>query len=269
MDNLEKTKASFNYRNPLIRGEPKPAFGLKEEDASMPNHTSHMKTIQNARLKEFSIETSGFELLNHKSAVKDFFNDLEVTEIYYPEMTKLVKERVLADEVHIVSHISRNEAEVESGKRKGAHRLVHNDFTPNFKSTLEPLLEETNSKPSKILVFNLWRRFDKDGIDAPFALCDARTVNEKELIPTDLHNYLEGQEDSLTVEIYQSSFSEKHQWNYYPKMNRDEVLMFKTYDSTLNPFMPTLHSAFDDNSFGDKEVSPRKSLEVRAICFFN
>ena len=49
----------------------------------------------------------------------------------------------------------------------------------------------------------------------------------------------------------------------------DEVLMFKTYDSTLNPFMPTLHSAFDDNSFGDKEVSPRKSLEVRAICFFN
>jgi hypothetical protein len=52
-------------------------------------------------------------------------------------------------------------------------------------------------------------------------------------------------------------------------MNRDEVLMFKTYDSTLNPFMPTLHSAFDDNSFGDKEVSPRKSLEVRAICFFN
>jgi hypothetical protein len=33
--------------------------------------------------------------------------------------------------------------------------------------------------------------------------------------------------------------------------------------------MPTLHSAFDDNSFGDKKVSPRKSLEVRAICFFN
>ena len=49
----------------------------------------------------------------------------------------------------------------------------------------------------------------------------------------------------------------------------NEVLMFKTYDSTLNPFMPTLHSAFDDNSLKNKKVSPRESLEVRAICFFN
>ena len=45
--------------------------------------------------------------------------------------------------------------------------------------------------------------------------------------------------------------------------------MFKTYDSTLNPFMPTLHSAFDDIAFEGKDVSPRMSLEVRAICFFN
>ena len=73
MNNFEKTEASFNYRNPLNKDEPKPAFGLEEEDASMPNHSSHMKSIQNARLREFSIETSGFELLNHKSAVKDFF----------------------------------------------------------------------------------------------------------------------------------------------------------------------------------------------------
>jgi hypothetical protein len=33
--------------------------------------------------------------------------------------------------------------------------------------------------------------------------------------------------------------------------------------------MPTLHSAFDDNSLKNKKVSPRESLEVRAICFFN
>ena len=266
---MDKIEAYFNYRNPLKEGELKPAFGLQEEDPMMPNHSSHKKTIQNARLKDFKIEMGGFELLSHKSAVKDFFDDNEVSQIYYPEMTKLVKDKTKADEVHIVSHISRNEAQVESGERKGAHRLVHNDFTPNFKNTLEPLLQETNSNPSKIMVFNLWRRFDKDGVDAPFAVCDSRTVSEKELIPTDLHNYLEDQEDSLTVEIFQSSHSDKHEWNYYPKMNRDEVLMFKTYDSTLNPFMPTLHSAFDDISFEGKEVSPRMSLEVRAICFFN
>jgi hypothetical protein len=119
------------------------------------------------------------------------------------------------------------------------------------------------------MVFNLWRRFDKDGLDAPFAVCDSRTVSDKELIPTDLYNYLEDQEESLTVEIFQSSHSDKHEWNYYPKMNRDEVLMFKTFDSSLNPFMHTLHSAFDDMSIEGKDVSSRTSLEVRAICFFN
>ena len=52
------------------------------------------------------------------------------------------------------------------------------------------------------------------------------------------------------------------------KMNRDEVVMFKTYDSNENPFMPTLHSAFDDLSC-DSKVSPRESIEVRAICLFD
>jgi len=46
------------------------------------------------------------------------------------------------------------------------------------------------------------------------------------------------------------------------------VVMFKTYDSNENPFMPTLHSAFDDLSC-DSKVSPRESIEVRAICLFD
>ena len=90
---MDKIEAYFNYRNPLKEGELKPAFGLQEEDPLMPNHSSHKKTIQNARLKNFKIEMGGFELLSHKSSVKDFFDDNEVSQIYYPEMTKLVKDK--------------------------------------------------------------------------------------------------------------------------------------------------------------------------------
>ena len=125
MSDLNEIKADFNYRNPLKEGEAKPAFGLQEEDPSMPNHKSYKKIIQNARLKDFSLETSGFELISHESLVNNFYDDLEVTQIYYPEMSKLVKDKTKADEVHIVSHITRNEAQAESGERKGAHRLVH------------------------------------------------------------------------------------------------------------------------------------------------
>ena len=106
----------------------------------------------------------------------------------------------------------------------------------------------------------------KDGLDAPFAVCDATSVSNEELIPTDLHNYGGGQ--GFAVEIYQSEHNEDHRWCYYPKMTRDEALMFKTYDSTAEPFIPTLHSAFDDPSIVGKKVTPRESIEVRAICFY-
>ena len=74
----------------------------------------------------------------------------------------LSKKETNADEVYIVSHITRNELQTQQGKMLGAHRLVHNDFTPNFNETVKPLIEESKTDPSKISVYNLWRRFDED-----------------------------------------------------------------------------------------------------------
>ena len=88
------------------------------------------------------------------------------------------------------------------------------------------------------------------------------------MIPTDLFNYLPDQPNALTVEICQSSHSDLHKWYFYPEMNRDEVLMFKTYDSEEKPFIPTLHSAFDHPDTPEG-ASPRESIEVRAVCFFD
>jgi hypothetical protein len=270
---MESIQAEFFYRNPLEDGEEKPAFGLKEEDPNRPKHTAYNKTVKNARGTQHSLAESGFKLINHQSTIQDFYDDQQITSVYYKEMHDVVKEETGADEVIIFSHIARNEEEAALGKRKGAHRLVHNDFTPSFEENHLSFLQESEDKPKRITVYNLWRRFDKDGIDAPFALCDSRSVSEKELIPTDLFDYVKADEGSpgagVNIEIYQSSFSEGHEWNYYPKMNRDEVVMFKTFDSVENPFLPTLHSAFDDVSSKGMEVTPRESIEVRAICFFN
>ena len=265
---MSALKADFNYRKPLKPDEEKPSFGLTEGDPSMPNHKSFAKEVHNARESNFKIEDGGFELINHKSAVKNFYDDEEVVQVYYKEMSEYVQEKVKADSVYIFSHITRNEAEADSGKRKGGHRLVHNDFTTNFNKTLDPFIKEIGTTPKRIEVFNLWRRFDKDGTDTPFAVCDKRTVSEKELIPTDLFNYIGDEPQGLTVEIYQSAHNQDHKWYFYPKMNRDEVLMFKTYDSLDNPFLPTLHSAFDDTS-AKKNASPRESIEVRAVCLYN
>ena len=52
-----------------------------------------MKEVFNAREEDHSLTESGFILLNHKSAMTDFYDDKEVTEIYYDEMASLVKKQ--------------------------------------------------------------------------------------------------------------------------------------------------------------------------------
>ncbi len=263
---LPAVQAEFIYRKPLGPSEPKPVFGLAEPDPNRPDHEGFFKNVNDARGEVHALSESGFTLLQHKTKIEDFYNDALVADIYYAEMRDLAKQASGADEVFVISHITRNEAEAALGKRLGAHRLVHNDFTPRFDTTIAPLLENVEREPSRIAVYNLWRRFDADGLDAPFAVCDARSVSESELIPTDLHNY--GSTEGFAVEIYQSSHSDQHRWYYYPKMNREEVLMFKTYDSAERPFLPTLHSAFDDPAHQTGQASPRESIEARAICLF-
>ena len=264
--NLKKIEADFFYRKPLRPDEAKPAFGLSAPDPDRPDHEAFRKTVNDARREHHELSAAGFKLLTHDSAVTDFYDEADVLARYYPEMQKLVAAEIGAHAVHIQSHFVRNEAEAVSGKRLGAHRLVHNDFTPQFQETILPLLETAERVPKRIAVYNLWRRFDADGLDAPLALCDSRTVSKDELIPTDLHNY--GGGGGFQIEIYQSSFADQHQWYFYSTMQRNEVLMFKTYDSAEAPFLPTLHSAFDDPRFSGQAVTPRESIEARAICFF-
>ncbi|GIS36161.1 MAG: hypothetical protein Ct9H90mP7_1690 [Candidatus Neomarinimicrobiota bacterium] len=104
-------------------------------------------------------------------------------------MANLVKKQTGAAQVFIVSHITRNEAEAAEGKRLGAHRLVHNDFTPNFKQTLNPLLDENGSTQVESLFIICGGVLMKMGWTHPLPL-RFRTVSEKKFkFPTDLFNY--------------------------------------------------------------------------------
>ncbi len=257
--------AELFYRNPLRPGEAKPAFGLEEADPERPDHRGYQAVILDGRAKSASLEHEGFKLIRHSTMVDDFYDEEGVQSGYYGEIKEVALKESGAAFAQVLSHITRSEEQALSGRRLGAHRLVHNDFTPGLKQTLAPLLGQYDIEKGRICVFNLWRRFDQDAVHAPLAVCDASSVTEAELIPTDLHNY--GGGEGFQVEIYQSSYSPKHRWFYYPKMQRDEVLMFKTYDSAMSPFMPTLHSAFDDPACPNG-VSQRESIEVRVMCFY-
>ena len=113
------------------------------------------------------------------------------------------------------------------------------------------------------MTFNTWRRFDKSAMRSPLAMCDARSIAEADLIPTALANYGAGQAKSAAeridegigqFDIFQASASPAHKWNYYPKMDRDEVLVFKTFDSKI-----PVRSALAHWQFGAVTTRPHSS----------
>ena len=53
-------KAEFFYRNPLKKGEPKPAFGVKEPDPDRPDHRGFMKEVFNAREEDHERSNLGW-----------------------------------------------------------------------------------------------------------------------------------------------------------------------------------------------------------------
>ena len=69
--------------------------------------------------------------------------------------------------------------------------------------------------------------------------------------------------------LRQIKHNENHAWFYFPKMKRNEAIIFKVYDSETDGrarFTP--HTSFEDPTT-PKGAMPRESIEVRALAFFN
>merc|ERR1719421_1232245 len=111
---------------------------------------------------------------------------------------------------------------------------------------------------------NCWRSIDDHApvLQKPLAVCDEATVAEDDKM---LYSLLYA---DRTGENYSLRYSPAHRWLYYPRMSKDEVLLFKVFDKQLDGTTRfVFHTAFDepDTPVG---APPRRSIEVRAIAFF-
>jgi hypothetical protein len=110
-------------------------------------------------------------------------------------------------------------------------------------------------------VINLWRPIRGPLRDAPLAVCDARSVDPKDLVPSDLvYPHRVG-------ETYSVTYRPSHRWYYFREMRADEVLLLKCYDSKTDGcarFAP--HTAFTDPTT-PPDAPLRESIELRALVF--
>ncbi|MGB7098991.1 MAG: CmcJ/NvfI family oxidoreductase, partial [Xanthobacteraceae bacterium] len=113
----------------------------------------------------------------------------------------------------------------------------------------------------RVQVINLWRPIRGPLLDAPLAVCDARSVEPDDLVPSDLVY------PDRVGETYSVTHRPSHQWFYFRNMRADEVLLLKCYDSKTDGrarFAP--HTAFTDPTT-PPDAAPRESIELRALVF--
>lgn len=228
-------------------------------------------TIHNARLEHgMSLDVSGFESITHRSTLVDFaaFQDTEaVKSIDYPEVEAALRATTGAEKVILFDHTLRDSTvQIGQPALREPVRRVHDDQTlasaPNrVKRHLSP--EEAAWRlERRFAIVNFWRPIGGLVLNTPLAVCDARSIEPGDLLPSDLVYR------DWVGETYAVAFNPRHRWYWYPRQATTEATLLKIFDSaTDGRARLTAHTAFDHpNSLPG--APPRRSIEVRALLFW-
>jgi hypothetical protein len=228
--------------------------------------------IRNARLeKGLTLDVAGFELIKHRGTLDDWasFQDGELVKtVDYPEVAEALRQHTGAEKVVIFDHTLRDSA-VEAGSGSGLRevvRRVHDDQTlesaPRRVERHLPPEEAQWRLQRRFAIINFWRPIGSPVWRAPLAVCDARTIEPDDLLPSDL-KYRD-----WTGETYSVAYNSKHRWYWYPYQTPSEATLLKIYDSaTDGRARLTAHTAFDDPTTA-QSAPARRSMEIRAIAFW-
>jgi hypothetical protein len=263
-------QATLNY---LVDGSERPAIYTYEPPPGTPKTTGKFEprpvVIRNARLgEEPSLDLQGFRLVHQQTAVRDFYDREEVEKVYYPEIEVLLKEATGAEKVVVFDHQVRNVELSKQGERNAREyvRMVHNDYTaksgPRRVRDHLPAAEAEQRLRHRFAEINVWRPIRGPVESTPLAVCDAQSIDPKDFVPADLVYR------DKVGEVYRFTFNAQHRWSYFPRLERDEVILLKCYDSKEDGRARfTAHSAFDDPT-SPADAAPRESIEVRALVFW-
>jgi len=224
-------------------------------------------TLHNGRDRDFMLERAGFHFIRHDTEVADFFDEAEVRRVYYPEVEALVKAETGAARVVVFDHTLRtaDDAAREVRKIREVVSRVHNDYTEwSGPQRVRDLLPEEADDllRRRFAIIQVWRPIRYPVETFPLAICDARTLSPDNLVIS------ERRYPNRIGQTYAITYSPAHVWYWFPRMRRDEALVFKTYESLDDGRARwTAHTAFHDPT-ATPDARPRESIEIRALAFF-
>lgn len=240
-------------------------------DARKGNYVDHEISVYDGRpiAGDLTLDKNGFTLTRFPTAVKDFYNDEEVRSVYYPEMEEIVKQATGCSKVVVFDHTIRVDDENTQADRKvrGPVKNMHNDFTRNSASQrVRDLLspEEANARLNKRFgSINVWRPIVGPVETSPLAICGWDTLDETSLIPA------ERRYQDRIGGVLHLSYHADQRWFYFPRMEREEVVLLKCFDSLEDGTAKwTCHGSFKDPNT-PANAKPRESIEIRTLYFFD
>lgn len=271
--------AALNYLAPTT--EPLRTYAYDPPDGGLRFNgrlQAHEVPIHDARelAVACTLDREGFMLCPHASRTTDFWNEPRLKTDHYPEVQALVRDLTGARRAIVFDHTLRRRAPGRPplDGRGGSFAAVrepvgrvHADYTPRSgpercRATLAAQATDTPASTGAFMILGLWRPLN-DGplLDAPLALADARSIDPADLVPNDLvYPDRRGQ-------TYAVLHNPNHRWFHFPRQTRDELIVFKHYDSRCVAGAWTgaaAHTAFEDPGT-PPDASPRCSIELRVL----
>ncbi|QDS71124.1 hypothetical protein FKW77_009778 [Venturia effusa] len=220
-----------------------------------PNVDPHLVKIQNIRGLEhhFSIAKNGFEIahLPSKMTAEDWTSEKRLKEIYFAEISSLLKKATGAKYVHSYEHMIRLKSLSEALSTpsdgqvdiSGPIRRVHIDESPSsarreFRYYLNParatstaqkaLYTELQNRPFGI--YNVWKPLKPIRRD-PLALCNPSSLAASDLRIGHVTVPNVGEIENFAIRAPPVGEEGRHEWCFLKGQQVDEALVFKIFDS--------------------------------------
>jgi hypothetical protein len=253
----------YNFVHDPPEGQPKSNYQVE-------NHSVVINDIRTADPSVTTLDTSGFAVHSNVSSklnYDDWENDEVIKSTYYPEVEKLLLEKVPgAQKVVFFDHTVRRTR--PNAEREPVTR-AHIDQTPKAAKERVALHSSSPEETAERLkgryrLINIWRPIQTTPVKAfPLAMADSRTVKSEDLVPVE-HRY-----PHRTGETAGVRFAEGQQWWYFSEMTGEDRIFLQCFDSKDGVEgeygSRVAHTAFKDPRSPVGEG--RESIEVRTLVY--
>jgi hypothetical protein len=263
---------TLNYwDDPGDGSRPTPIFIGKGRITNERPHRAHKFEVTDISGEEdkYSLDSHGFQYCQHESIEKDFTDEKAIRAAYYGECRQLLKDVTGASRVHIFNH------KVRRGPTQWHHLGLHNlaNRGPVTKTHVDQSYDGAELRlrwefpdeadelvKKRYQIINIWRPIETIVKD-PIAVADADSVPDADLVGADMT------EENFKGESWVVRHNPDHRWYYKHRMTPQDVLLIKCFDSDTSVARRSLHSAFEDAAYRDRDS--RQSIEVRCVVCYD